>query len=128
MPALVAASPAQQRTVARVSLAAVDDASEAAKDAGFRLDVLLKTENAVSSDRLNTAVSQKLPKSNSVQASTKGKSAGARDGASKSAADENANTKKPKKRSTKKSTSNKRNPYSCGPLCERTLQAAMFAG
>ena len=44
VPALVEAPPAQQRTAARESLAAVNAASEAAKDAGFRLDVVLKTE------------------------------------------------------------------------------------
>jgi glycosidase len=110
VPVLVGAPPAQQRTAARESLSAVNEASEAAKDAGFRLDALFKTGAAVSSDRLNTAMSGKPAKTSAVQASTKVKSAGARDGAGKSATDEKATTKKPKKRSTKKSTSSKRNP------------------
>jgi hypothetical protein len=110
VPPLVAAPPAQQRTAARESLAAVNEASEAAKDAGYRVDVLLKTGPAVTSDGLNAAVSGKPPKASVVQASTKVKSASARDGAGKRATDEKATTKKPKKGTTKKSTSSKRKP------------------
>jgi hypothetical protein len=110
VPALVAATPAQQRTAARESLTAVKQASQAAKDAGFRVDVLLKTGTAVGSDRLNTAVSGKSPKPNAIQASGKTKSASVRDGAGKSVTNEKATTKKPKKRTSKKSTSSKRKP------------------
>jgi hypothetical protein len=110
VPALVAAPPAQQRTAARESLAAVNAASEAAKDAGFRVDVLLKTGTAVASDRLNAAASGKPPKASAVRAPIKVKSAGARDGGGESAAEEKAATKKRKKRIAKKSTSSKRKP------------------
>jgi len=110
VPALVAAPPAQQRAAARESISAVKQGSQAAQDAGFRLDILLKTGTAVGSDRLNTAVSGKSSKPNPVKASTKAKSATTRDGAGKTDTDEKATMEKPKKRTPKKSVSRKRKP------------------
>jgi hypothetical protein len=111
LPALVTAPPPQQRTAARESLTAVNQASEAAKAAGFRLDVLLQTGTAVSSDRPGTAASGlKLPKAKTVKTPTKEKSSAAQDGAGKSAPFAKTATDKPKKRRRKKPTSSKHNP------------------
>jgi hypothetical protein len=110
VPALVAVPPAQQRTAARESFSAVKQAGQAAQDAGFRLDILLKTGTAVGSDRLKTAVSEKASKRNGVKASTKADSASAQDGAGKSDTDEKATTEKPKKRTPKQPTLRKRKP------------------
>jgi transcriptional regulator of nitric oxide reductase len=44
VPALVAASPWEQRTVAQRSAAAVREAAQAAHDAGYRLDKLLAAD------------------------------------------------------------------------------------
>jgi glycosidase len=110
VPALVAAPPAQQRAAARESISAVKQGSQAAQDAGFRLDMLLKTGTAVGSDRLNTAVSGKSSKPNPVKTSTKAKSATTRDGAGKTDTDEKATMEKPKKRIPEKSVSRKRKP------------------
>ncbi len=108
VPALVSAPPAQQRTAARESLAAVNEASEAAKAAGFRLDVLLGAEASLGSVVLNTAVPGKSPNTKAVKDSGTTKSAGARYGAGESTTDEKATTKKLEKPKTKKSASSKR--------------------
>jgi hypothetical protein len=44
VPALVAASPSEQRAAVQRSTAAVSQATQAARDAGYQLDVLLKTD------------------------------------------------------------------------------------
>ncbi len=110
VPSLVAVPPAQQRMAARESLSAVKQASQVAQDAGFRLDMLLKTGTAAGSDRLNTAASVKSTKPNVIKASTKVKSASAQDGAGKNDTGETATKEQPKKRTTKKPTSRKRKP------------------
>jgi hypothetical protein len=101
MPALVAASPAEQRAAAQRSAMAVDRATQAAKDAGYRLDILLAGNSK--SVRMNmtpsaaTLASRKAPKAGAATASSKLKSANSQDGAGTVAAEKKSSTAKAKK-------------------------------
>ncbi|HEY3988363.1 MAG TPA: alpha-amylase family glycosyl hydrolase [Acidobacteriaceae bacterium] len=101
VPGLVAATPAEQRTAAQRSAAAVSRATQAAKDAGYRLDVLLTGERSGGDKSLGAAVKPARK--------TKAKSTSSQDGAGSPRVEEKASTAK-KKRTTKKSTPGKRKP------------------
>jgi hypothetical protein len=108
MPSLVAATPSEQRAAAQQSSAAVNHARQVAKDAGYRLDVLLAVE---SRSAQAGGVAGKLPKQGTGKTSTKAKPKSIRpqDGKGAIAVQEKPSTAKPKKR-PKKSSPNKRKP------------------
>jgi len=112
VPSLVAASPAQQRTAAQQSFAAINAATQAAQDAGFRLDRLLPTGTTDLPRRNAPATKRKPAKAGGAEGSTKteAKSAGTPNGARKNDTAEKTPTKKAKKQPAKKSTSSKRKP------------------
>jgi hypothetical protein len=126
VPALVRATPAEQRVIVQQCFAAVSRASQAAKDAGYRLDVLLSAEarsgraselqstgNSSGPDAAAARKSAKGGASKSSHASSqvkaKPKSSSPQDGAGRGASAEKASTGKAKK-TTKKSSPSKRKP------------------
>jgi hypothetical protein len=123
VPALVRATPSEQRAAARESAAAVSRARQAAKDAGYRLDVMLEAQSRSGrvSERVDTANSfgtaaaaRKAPKTGATKPSTsssqvQSKSSSPQDGAGTTASAEKVTTAKAKK-STKKSSPSKRKP------------------
>jgi hypothetical protein len=114
VPALVAATPSEQRAAAQQSSAAVNRATQAAKDAGYRLDVLLAAESR--SGRPSTrpdagASSRKVSKTAATKASSKAKAKATvpEDGAS-GATVQKKNPAATMKKNTKKSSPSKRKP------------------
>jgi hypothetical protein len=114
VPALVAATPSEQRAAAQQSSAAVNRARQAAKDAGYRLDVLLAAESR--SGRPSTrpdagASSRKVSKTAATKASSKAKAKATvpEDGAS-GATVQKKNPAATMKKNTKKSSPSKRKP------------------
>jgi glycosidase len=113
VPALVAASPSEQRAAAQRSAAAVSQATQAAKDAGYQLDVLLKTESrsAQASETRDGANSQgpgaaragEPAKPGGTKSSSETKASSPPDGAG-------ANSIAKPKKSPKKSSPSKRKP------------------
>jgi hypothetical protein len=106
VPALVAATPSEQRAAAQQSSAAVNRAKGAAKDAGYQLDVLLAAESR--SGRAGarpdaTASSRKVSKTAVAKASSKAK---AKSTASRDGAGEATLQKKNPAAKTKKTTKN----------------------
>ncbi|HEX4308911.1 MAG TPA: alpha-amylase, partial [Acidobacteriaceae bacterium] len=114
VPALVAATPSEQRAAAQESSAAVNRARQAAKNAGYRLDVLLAAESR--SDRASArpdaaASSRKVSKAAAAKASSKvkEKSTAPRDGAG-GATLQKKNPAAKTKKTTKTSNPSKRKP------------------
>jgi hypothetical protein len=99
VPALVAASPSEQRTTAQRSAAAVSRAVQAAKDAGYRLDELLAADaQFVQARKLPNA-----PRTTASKEARKAESADSQDGTGAPAAEKKpAKTKR--KSARKKST------------------------
>jgi hypothetical protein len=112
VPGLVAASPAEQRAAAQRSATAVDRATRAAKDAGYRLDILLAGESrSVRTHETPQTASPapgRAPKVGAAQASSKVKvkSTESRDGAGAAAAETKPSPAKAK--TAKKKSSPKR--------------------
>jgi glycosidase len=122
LPALVAAIPPEQRTAALQSFTAVNRAAQAAKDAGYRLDVLLTAKprsvearampNAANSRRPNPKTAARKPaKAGAGKPSgrAKAKSTHPQDGAGAPAVEEKSPIATTEK-TTKKSTPSKRKP------------------
>jgi hypothetical protein len=126
VPALVAAAPSEQRMIARESAVAVTRARQAAKDAGYRLDVMLgaqsrpgrvgeRVDTANSSDAAAAAAGKASkkgaarPSRFSSQGKAKAKSSSPQDGAGATASAEKVSIAKAKK-TTKKSSPSKRKP------------------
>jgi glycosidase len=119
VPALVAATPAEQRVVARESAAAVHLASQAAKDSGYRLDVMLETKSRSvrAGNELDTADAsatastvRKTSKGGAIKASSQTKAKTQQSSPQDGAAATSEGAAKPKaKKSTKKSSPTKRN-------------------
>ena len=111
VPALVAASPAEQRAAAQRSAAVVDRATQAAKSAGYRLDTLLagnsKSVRTNETPRTATPTGRKAPKAGAVNASDKLKSTESQDGVSAAAAHEKSSTGKAKTAKKKSSPKKK---------------------
>jgi hypothetical protein len=113
VPALVAASPAEQRAAAQRSATAVGRATQAAKDAGYRLDILLagnsKSVRTNETPHAATPAGRKAPKAGAAKASSnvKASAVSLQDGAGTAARQEKP--AKAKKR-TKKSSSSKHKP------------------
>jgi glycosidase len=117
IPALVAATPAEQRVVARETAAAVHLASQAAKDAGYRLDFMLEAQSrfgqvAEKFEKANTSTSssarvRKTSKAGATKASSQvkeeAKLSTPQDGAGVDRSSKKLSNQKAKK-STKKST------------------------
>ena len=116
LPALVAATPSEQRAAAQQSSAAVNHARQAAKDAGYRLDRLLAAESRPGRDSEGPAAiasSRKSRKTATAKtpSNAKGKSAGPRDGASPPVPESKSSAEKTAaKRTAKKSSLSKRKP------------------
>jgi glycosidase len=126
VPALVRATPAEQRATAQQCFAVVGRASQAAKDAGYRLDVLLAAEarsgraremqSTGKSSGPGAGAARKTAKAgatksspSSSQVKAKPKPSSPQDGAGGDASAEKASTGKAKK-TTKKSSPSKRKP------------------
>jgi hypothetical protein len=126
VPALVRATPAEQRATAQQCFAAVGRGSQAAKDAGYRLDVLLAAEarsgraremqSTGKSSGPGAGAARKTAKAgatksspSSSQVKAKPKPSSPQDGAGGDASAEKASTGKAKK-TTKKSSPSKRKP------------------
>ena len=112
VPALVAASPAEQRAAAQRSATVVDRATQAAKGAGYRLDTLLagnsKSARANITPHAATSAGQKTPKAGVVaNASSKAKSTESQDGAGAAAAQKKSSTEKAKTEKKKSSPKKK---------------------
>jgi glycosidase len=114
MPALVAATPSEQRIAAQQSHAAVNHARQVAKDAGYRLDVLLTTESrSVHAGGMSGAAggAGKSPKQGTAKTSAKAKPKPTRPQGGKGtiAVQEKSSSAKAKK-TTKKPSASKRKP------------------
>jgi glycosidase len=111
VPALVAASPAEQRAAAQRTAIGVDRATQAAKDAGYRLDILLagnsKSVRTNETPHAATPAARKAPKAGVAKTSGKVKSNESQDGAGAAAAQEKSSTGKAKT-TKKKSTPKKK--------------------
>jgi hypothetical protein len=107
MPALVAATPSEQRAAAQQASAVVNRAGQAAKDAGYRLDRLLAAESRPGA----TVAARRASKAGIAKPSSKGKArpASSQDGAGTAARLEKPAKAKGKRR-TKKSNPTKRKP------------------
>jgi hypothetical protein len=110
-PALVAATPSEQRAAAQQSSAAVNHARQAAKDAGYRLDVLLAAESRSGEPRKMPDPVRKAAKAGAGTASSKAKakSTASRDGAG-GATLQKKNPAAKTKKTTKTSNPSKRKP------------------
>jgi hypothetical protein len=109
VPALVVATPSEQRVAAQQASAAVNRATQAAKAAGYRLDRLLAAESQPGAMVAAKKASQRgTPKPSSK---AKPKAISSQDGAGTAARQEQpAKAKKRTKNTTKKSTPSKRKP------------------
>jgi hypothetical protein len=111
VPALVAASPAEQRAAAQRTAIGVDRGTQAAKDAGYRLDILLggnsKSIRTNETPHAATPAARKAPKAGVAKTSGKVKSNESQDGAGAAAAQEKSSTGKAKT-TKKKSTPKKK--------------------
>jgi hypothetical protein len=105
VPALVAATPSEQRTAAQQASAAVNRAVQAAKAAGYRLDRLLATESRPGATVAAKRASQ--TRTAKPQSKEKARPTGSKDGAGTAPRPEK--TTKAKK-ATKKSKPGKRKP------------------
>jgi hypothetical protein len=116
LPALVAATPSEQRAAAQQSSAAVNRARQAAKDVGYRLDRLLAAESRsgrASEEPDARTSSRKGRKTATVKilSKAKGKSVGPRDGASAPVPESKSSAKRTEtKKTAKKSSPSKRKP------------------
>jgi hypothetical protein len=114
VPALVAATPSEQRAAAQQSSAAVNRARQAAEDAGYRPDVLLAAESRSGRPSARPdagASSRKVSKTAATKASSKAKAKATvpEDGAS-GATVQKKNPAATMKKNTKKSSPSKRKP------------------
>jgi pyruvate/2-oxoglutarate dehydrogenase complex dihydrolipoamide acyltransferase (E2) component len=112
IPALVRATPPQQRVAARESAAAVHLARQAARDAGYRVDALLEAElRSTRAGKKGNGASQTgrsaQPKSSSK---TNAGAANTRDGAKAAAPAEKSQSAQAKKKTKKRSALSKRKP------------------
>ncbi|MDQ1452855.1 MAG: hypothetical protein QOK38_2721 [Acidobacteriaceae bacterium] len=113
LPGLVAASPAEQRAAAQRSATAVDRATRAAKDAGYRLDILLtggsRSVRTHETPQTASPAGRKAPKVGAAKASSKvkAKSTESQDGAGAAAAEKKSSMAKAKT-AKKKSSPKKR--------------------
>jgi hypothetical protein len=112
VPALVRATPPQQRVAARESAAAVHLARQAARDAGYRVDALLEgelraTRAGKKGDGTSQASRSAQPKPSSK---TNAGAASTRDGAKAAVPAEKSQSARAKKKTRKKSAPSKRKP------------------
>jgi hypothetical protein len=111
VPALVAASPAEQRAAAQRSATAVSRATQAAKDAGYRLDILLagnsKSVRTNETPYAATPAGRKAPKAGAAKASSNVKSTESQDGAGTAAAQKKSSAAKAKTAKKKSSPKKK---------------------
>jgi hypothetical protein len=100
VPALVAASPSAQRAAAQRSAAAVSQATQAAKDAGYRLERLLRGDSASVEGRAVPHTTGSAVKAAAAKRVDKAKSADSPDGAGAPA--DGKKSEKPKTKGAKK--------------------------